>query len=218
MLETVTDLYKAFLDGIKKESTSIVIPSKFNRIINEAQLIWLRDNVKTVELNQKQIDDLRVLRVVPEGISPTATGSNIFPLPDKYYRLLNVQFAFDVGDEAGSELAYKTSHVMRSDQRTSNKESVYREPTSKRLYHDLIGDNIYFYGGDGVIALSAKPEYLRKAIDIEYIPGKEGTNCELPEAQRQEVVDIAVRIHLERIKNPRYKSFTQEEAIKSQSK
>ena len=51
-----------------------------------------------------------------------------------------------------------------------------------------------------------------------YTAGSGCVNCELSEQQRQEIVDIAVREYLERIKDPRYKSFLQEEAIKSQSK
>lgn len=215
MLGTVDDLYKAFLDGIKMESTSVVTPSKFNRIANEAQLIWKRDNVKTVELSQKQIDDLRVLRMPPEVLSPTGIGSNIFGLPEEYFRLLNVEFSIDIGDIARSVMSeYKKANIKRSDQKTANKDNVYRKPSEDRLYYDLIQNNIYFDGGEE-IALKAKIEYLRKPVDIDY---DGGINCELPEEQRQEVVDIAIRIHLERIKSQRYQSFINEEAIKSQTK
>ena len=68
MLLTTEDNYKYFQDGIKKEQTSTVKPFLFNRIANDAQDIWLSEKVTEIEINQKRIDDLEVLRLVTDGI------------------------------------------------------------------------------------------------------------------------------------------------------
>lgn len=92
MIITVIDMYKSFLAGIKKEHTSIVPPSQFNLLINEEQNNWFKEKVMALEVNQKRIDDLRILRTSTDGVyeynamvlNPIGLSSNSkynFPLP-----------------------------------------------------------------------------------------------------------------------------------------
>lgn len=91
MILTVTDMYKAFLAGIKKEQTSIVPPSTFNLLINEEQDKWFKEKAVSIEIDQKRIDDLQVLRTVTDGvykytdvlypIRPDTLGGKVFTLP-----------------------------------------------------------------------------------------------------------------------------------------
>ncbi len=84
MILTVTDMYKAFLAGIKKEQTTIAPPSTFNQLINEEQDKWFKEKVYAVELDQKRIDDLQVLRVVTDGVYEYS-GIVLNPIgPDTY--------------------------------------------------------------------------------------------------------------------------------------
>ena len=88
MLLTTEDNYKYFLDGIKKEQTSTVKPFLFNRIANDAQDLWLSEKVTEIEINQKRIDDLEVLRVVTDGVfiyrdtnANPVTETVLYPIP-----------------------------------------------------------------------------------------------------------------------------------------
>jgi len=72
MLDTPKEMYMSFLDGIRKSSTGTVIPSVWNRIVNEwAQNEWLKDNISRKEgseKTEKQQEDLHMLRVITNGI------------------------------------------------------------------------------------------------------------------------------------------------------
>ena len=91
MILSVTDMYKAFLAGIKKEQSSIVPPSTFNLLINEEQDKWLKEKFASIEIDQKRIDDLQILRTATDGeyvlvqvlqpIRPDTTGGKVFTLP-----------------------------------------------------------------------------------------------------------------------------------------
>jgi hypothetical protein len=98
MILTVTEMYKAFLSGIKKEQTTIVPPSTFNLLINEEQDKWFKEKAIAIEIDQKRIDDLQVLRTVTDGvyeylwygeldptvlnpIAPDTSNGKVFTLP-----------------------------------------------------------------------------------------------------------------------------------------
>jgi len=92
MILTAVDMYRAFLDGIKKEQSTIVPPSTFNRLINEEQDKWFKEKAPATELDQKRIDDLQILRTDTDGvyeyggtvlnpIGTDALSSNVFSLP-----------------------------------------------------------------------------------------------------------------------------------------
>lgn len=252
MIETAEDIYRAFLDGIKKNSTSIVTPNQFNRIINDwGQDEWLKQNCLTIEFNQKQIEDLERIRVVTDGeftlngnvIYPIAsTSTNLFTIPKyefiianrltnddistqtypPYYRLLNVAFKLEYGSENECGLTgiseWLDAKIMRSDLRNVIIDNPFRKPTDARLYYEIINGQIRLITGTNSVGHSMRIEYLRRPNDIMFIPGSNGTNCEFNHEVQKEIVDIAVRIYLERVKDPRWQSFMQEEIIRKQIK
>jgi len=252
MLETAEDIYRAFLDGIKKNSTSIVTPNQFNRIINDwGQDEWLKQNCLTIEFNQKQIEDLERIRVVTDGeftlngnvIYPIApTTSNLFIIPKytydivnrqpdgteglqtypPYYRLLNVSFKLEYGSENECGLTgisdWLDAKIMRSDLRNVIMDNPFRKPTDARLYYEILNGQIRLITGTNSIGYSMRIEYLRRPNDIVFVPGEEGTPCEFNHEIQKEIIDIAVRVYLERVKDPRWQSFIQEELIRKQIK
>jgi len=260
MLETTLDIYNSFLSAIKKESTSIVVPSAFNIIINEAYENWLRVKLKTPELVQKRIDDLSALRVVTDGqmpfndpnsasgpvvLSPIGSSNGVFSYPLRernisgekyplYFHLLNVMFKIQYIDNKCGNVGVSDfigSKIMRSDQRVFIRGNKYRRPSDDRLYYEIIGDNIRCITDTGSYGVSMRLEYVKKpnkiffdqqhqadAVNPNYVAGTGSVPPEVLDPQRQEIVDEAARIHLERVKDERYKSFLQEEMIKAQSK
>jgi hypothetical protein len=88
------------LAGIKKEQTTIAPPSTFNLLINEEQDKWFKEKAYSVELDQKKIDDLQVVRVTTDGvyeysgialnpIGPDAYNGMVFTLPVNPSQLVN---------------------------------------------------------------------------------------------------------------------------------
>lgn len=263
MLSTTVDMYKAFLDGIKKSEAATVIPSVFNRIINDwGQDEWISKNAMVPELNQKQIDDLSQIRVVTDDEfivsgtlmrpigpdtgkdyqftipkDPTAninyqqldgnTGTQNYP---RYLRLLNVMFKLSyVDNECDLEGVsdWIGAEIMRSDQRIVILDNPLRRPKDNRLYYEMLEDKIRLITGTSSTGYAMRLEYFRYPVEI-FInesnlsdtgnPATGSVNCEFQSQQRKEIVDIAVRTYLERVKDPRYQSFLNEELIKSQNK
>lgn len=84
--------YKLFLDGIKKEGISTVLPEKFNRLYNDTRLNVILGKLKGVETVSKRTEDLTQLLITTNGsdmltgesyppISTSEPGSNRFVFP-----------------------------------------------------------------------------------------------------------------------------------------
>ena len=273
ILETTRDLYFAFLDGIKKEYTGIVIPAVFNRIINDwAQVEWMRQNVshvEGVEITQKQIDDLQVLMVVCDGNIPILTSplnpiapiaTNVFPVPDlpsgptatpvgytiglqsypagvmqypRMFRFLSVLFKINyVNNECNltGVSDWLEANIMRSDRESVIMNSVYRKPKDSRLYYRQVNRQVQLITGTQSYGVAMNLKYIRWPRNIffdeqnqddvataDYTPGNGSINCELPSEIRKEIVDIAVRTYLERVRDPRYQSYLNDVMIRSQA-
>lgn len=262
MLQTTQDMYYAFLDGIKKNSTAIVTPAQFNRIINNwGQDEYLIENFYESEKDAVEIDDLENLRVATDGlqtiggillypIAPDAGSTNVFTIPKKiatgirrkvsdtttdtatyplYARGLNVMFKIKYGASspcktAGTISDYVLAYIMRSDQRAVIMDSPRRKPSDTFLYYELIDSKIRLIAGNGAEGYSLRLEYFRYPVAIFYNvtnptdtgdPATGSVNCEFSSHQRKDIVDIAVRIYLERVSDPRYKTFLNEENIRA---
>lgn len=274
MLETTQDIFKAVLDGVKKESIGTIQPAYFNRLINESQDIWRKRKAQEIEADQKRIDDLQYLRAVTDGvyewkgtvvpvITYSGTNTKLFRLPvtediangitingnvyPAYWRLLATAFKIMYsGNDCYADNGvsdWLDARIMRSDQRNRIMRNPWRRPTDERLYYEIIQNQVQLINTTTVSSfpntsstgVSMKLEYLRMPFKIffdetnttdqtvgtatypSYTPGDGCVNCELIGDHRQEIVDIAIEQYLERVKNPRYQSFMQEQMIKNQS-
>ena len=261
MLQTTLDMYKAFLDGIKKNSTAIVTPDQFNRIINHwGQDEYILDMFPEGEEDQVGLDDMEMLRVVTDGIqvvdgvtlypvAPDASSNNVFTIPKhvttvrrrldngtidtntypKYARGLNVMFKIKYSASSTCNTPngisdFIRAYIMRTDQRSVIMTSCYRKPSESLLYYEVIDGKVRLIAGNGAEGYSLRMEYYRYPVEIYFNStnqadtGNKATgsvNCEFAPHQRKEIVDIAVRIYLERVADPRYKSFLNEENIRA---
>jgi hypothetical protein len=73
-------------------------------------------------------------------------------------------------------------------------------------------------------AYALRLEYLRYPIEIFYdennpqdYPLGGSINCEFGSQQKKEIIEVAVRTYLERVKDPRWQSFLQEEMLRKAS-
>ena len=274
-MNTTYDLYRAFLDGIRKGGTFSIDVNMFNRLINEwGQDEWIKQKVIYSEIDQNLMDKLNPLKVITDGvfeyseridksgpyklkviknnpsISPVGMPNevNYFTYPAMntnsgnvtingvkypvYMRLLNIEFKIKY---LPGNLCKKTgisewldAEVLRSDTETSNKKNPYRKPNSKRLYYELFSDSVKLTAGEFAEGYEMKIKYYKYPRRIflnklstnstdeqlgipDYTGATNGSiNCELHYPQRKEIVDLAVRIFLERVKDQRYQSFLNE--------
>lgn len=256
MITTPEDMFKVFLDGIKKERISTVEPDYFVRLINtEALPLFYRQKSVAIEYDQKKMDDLQILRVVTDGVyeysgsvlSPisaleTNIGGNVllhnlFPLPigdsngsdvviggityPEYMRLLNVSFKLryygDPCETDGTLSGWKKAKFMRSNERSVIMRNPHRRPNGKsRLYYEIIGNKLRLETGDetDTIGVSMRVEYLKYPRLMVYNPldpSVADVMLEFQSNQCLEIIEIATRIYIERVSDPRYQTKLYEE-------
>lgn len=234
MLLTYRDLFTYFLDGIKKTYTGTVHPNVFARIFNEwGMLQWTAENVSMkegVELTQKQIDDLQSLLVIEEVNRITNNTITISSLSKKYRRMGNMMVKVDY-DSMTCDTCKREGlsdwlpvKVMRIDQETYIKKSVFRRPSESKVYYKHIGDALIFDTGEKVNVVKAKIEYFRYPSEMapmvmtDIATWNTTQYTDIDTEQKKEVLDMCVKIYLERVKDERYKSFLNEQFINQVNK
>ena len=220
MLDSIEDMYRALLDGVKKESTTTINPARFNRLINTSQLMWTMVNIKDVEIEQLDIDRFRNL-LTNDDLLPS-TNPLLFELDDTYLRMLSTSFkvrwksgACETGDSD-----FMPGHYLKTNNVSVSKVNPYRKTSQYRLHYRLIDNTVDFFENPHCTPLKCRVSYIRYPIDMFYdgVGSSNNVDCELPIHVRQEIVDIGVRIHLERVVDPRYKSYLNEFIINSKIK
>lgn len=214
-LATAGDIYRAVLDGIKKESTAILTPAVFNRLINDSALIlWLREKAGANDRDQPIVDALRNLYRVIE-LDPS-TNAEYFELPLGYYRLQSVSFKLNLGTEQESNITnWRPTRRLRLDNVGMTMVNPFRMPTNNRLYYYQEENRIMNYPENKNV-VKARVFYLSYPDPIIFDPNGISSNGNLTREQNKEVVDTAVRVHLERVKEERYQTVIMEESLKFQ--
>ena len=212
-LTTAENIYKAVLDGIKKESTAVLTPTQFNRLMNtEALIEWMKDKAGSADYDQHFVDALRNLYKYSPEIDITQEG---FPLPNNYYRLENVSFKLWKNDDKTELSDWLPVKRMKADSLSVMKVNPFRTPSDTRLYYYQQGNFVINYPSNEKVA-KARMFYLSMPEPITYEPGGTSQNGNLLPEQNKEVIDIAVRIIVERVKEERYQTVLIEENLKSQ--
>lgn len=240
MWTTGNDIYVSFTDGIRRTSQSVVPKSKFVRLWNEWALPeWMKINTSIregVELTQKQIEDLQSLIVKTDGVDYNpiyTTGTNIFPLPIEHTSTISINTidptTFVVAAEslpictrvlrvwfklspAGSWIK---SYPLRTIDESFVLNSKYSAPSSTLLYHRTYNNKIEAVTPIGYTATMMELMYIRYPNQMEWNDPTIDYTLDLHQEQLEEVRDIAVRLYLERVKDPRWQSFLQEEMLKN---
>lgn len=169
--------------------------------------------------------------LVPEKVQDITNINGVVQTYPKYLRTLNTMFRIVyVDNECDLEgiSDWLEAHIMRSDQRVKFLKSPYRKPKDSRLYYEKIQDRLRLITGTQSYGHSLRIEYLRyprriffdvdhpeDAPNPNYTPGVGSVNCELQPHLRKEIIDVAVRIYLERVKDERYRTFLNEEGLRS---
>jgi hypothetical protein len=165
MLDTATQVYYAFLDGIKKTYTSTVEPYAFNRIMNEWGVDeWLKSKVSDddgVEISQKIIDDLQKLIVVTDGqmiyngdvmypIAPDVANGYTFSKPAELTLINNNQSLTQIYPAYLRRLsiAFKLNYVDNICGLTGVSDKFLKAQFMRSFERNIIEDNHYRYPKD----------------------------------------------------------------------
>jgi len=245
------DMFKAFLDGVRKTSTTVIKPAYFNRIINDACIDMVKSKLPTKEFNQKRIDDLEKLVVTTDGVllhMIRISTDGMFIVPSLYSITGNDSILYassipncneseetDSGSTTGiiSASNYPLymhglnagfivdnvvtwARIWRTDRKLMLSGNPFRKPSSAKLYFEYLQDKIKLNSEADVTCMVL--EYIRypKLITFSETTA-ECVDSEFNPIINKEIVENAVRIYLERVLNPRYKSYLQEVMIRSQN-
>ena len=213
MLTTAADIYKAVLAGIKKESTAVLTPTNFLLLINECYLNWVREKADIPEFNQKIMEDLQPLHVIA---TPAPSSGNLFTYPAAVLKTLGIQFKINyVDNECGltGVSEWLKAKPMRAD--AKGEVGHYSKPKDSRLYYQIYGNTVELITGTSSTANRMRIEYIKYPTAITLTPDYPG---EVRALQRQEIVDLAVRTYLERVKEERYQSNLNEDMLRQGKK
>jgi len=226
MLRVITDDVFAFTEHINFSNKYVLnaIPAN-NRVVGYTN-IGGSSGVKPLPDNSKYF-------MIPIG-SPITVNKVKYP---DMIRLLGIAFKLKYKnnecypDDSISD--WLNAHVLYSDQKSILRKNPWRKPTDERLYYELMSDNIILTNDTDSEGYSMRLDYIRSPRKIFFnvnnngnpkleqtdIPDYTGVtvgsiNCELPQDIRMEIVNIAIRTFVERIKDPRYQSYINELNIK----
>lgn len=229
VLRVVTDGEYMFSRNIDLDSKYVLHP-----IVPNSEVIWFQYLTKNGLTNALPNSDKYFKYPLSHSLELTG-GTKVWYPP--YLRLLNVSFKIEYIENECKKTGvseWLDAKIMRSDNKTVIWKNVFRKPNDSRLYYEIINEHIVLSTGTKSKGHSMKLEYLRYPNNIYFntnnggnleleqtgIPDYTGTtqgsvNCELPNYLRQEVVDMAVRTFVERVKDPRYQSYINELNIKN---
>ena len=235
MIDNIEKAYLAFLDGVKKEYAGEYPPAHFNRLFNEAMMLWYDRKAPLDDFTQDIIEDIQVMIIHTDGIfdydgyimhplSPVGGtyGYNKFLLPDgtgiypKYFRLRNVMFKLHIGNNHSIISDWIEAKAIKGNQADNIKNNPYRKADD---------DNLYFkYGNNQLILVTETAstahymylEYLRYPREVVYDEGGSHIECEFGPMQVQEIVNDMIRMELDRIKDERYQTFNNEQLINNE--
>jgi len=238
-LATTKQMYESFLRMIKKENTSEVSPSAWNKLINESMIIWMKSKLPSLEFTQVQIDDLLPVKVVTDGvIQPVllSQGDNLFNLstssgigstyylPNYYFHGLRVM-ARTAQESLGSQ-TWTPAYLLRSDKRHIIEDNPYRKSTSDNLMFEYIDGKIRIISDDTYNEMCL--EYLRYPREVFFdevaptvidntndlhAPGKGCVECEFGFYQRYDIVSLSARKYLGKEGDEKYDIRIKEQVI-----
>jgi|GEM_PF-4020996 len=231
-MDTAKKLFEYFLYSVRKERTAVISPEAWTSFMSGIILDWVKLRLPETEYIQKRIDDLEAIHVITDGILHDmieADENDLYPVPidPQYLHGLSATFAYyynPVGDDAlsGGDLRnpvvgsnagilYRTvGRILRADNRGMIERNPYRKTKSSRVYFDLREGFIYLSSGETPFNRLIL-EYYKYPEKIIFTSSGEDSTGSFNESQNKEIVDLAIRKYLERVKDPRHKSFGAEQ-------
>lgn len=217
---TATEFYNKILEELRSHHTTTLTPLEFNELVDTMLYQWVQTRFYAFEQYQKSIDDLEKIVVVTNGeggmpnplpnLGKAIPGKEFFVLDDKVF-LVNVRFFMSAGSKCKRQ---EESAQLKKTDFVSNKNS-YDKPSNTNIFYQQYDGRIWRYdtGKSDRIAEKAIVTYLRKPV----IPrldenGNSLIDPEFDDRICNEQIKFIVQTYLERIKEPRQRSFQADNA------
>ena len=229
---TTQETYRLFLESIRKGRTRSFPPDLFNPFINKVAREWLKGKVNEFQQNGKRIDDIDLLYVKTDGvdgypaieITSYINNVSVFDFPGIQSQLINKIPHAEIGGSL-YPLSFRLIKVIANlngkpvecQYLDSHKtlENKYQKLSENIVYYELSKKKIRIYATDRVPSIVLN--YVRQPrpyfFDISTV--NDHIAFEYGDEQVDEIIDNAVRVFLERNTDQRYKTFLNEEKIKS---
>lgn len=194
-----------------------MLPEQIDYWLNKAQDRFVKSRMfgnnlfKTgFEQSEKRMDDLRLILVKSNSITPSTSGSvYVSTLPDDYMYLVRHQCHTTCP-------TCTTSMLVPGIQTTQDEMNVLlRDPFWSPIGYDplyyLIGNSIvYETDSNNFVVVDTLIHYIRKydkiQLGTQYVGVTTDIECELAEHTHQEILDIAIEMVLENIESQRYQA------------
>ena len=230
MLTTVAQMFTYALEMINKENTGTITPTEFNVLINAAQVDYVLQKARGVDVNQRAMDSLRVLIPLPLVINNTGAQVNeqeVFPLPyvanppagvsHGYLHMLNCAVKLQRGNPPAPVACqapdgWASCRPLPRDSRHDIKENPYWRPSDEAPYYYTTGNEVRVWTNSDAFADQMRIEYLRYPVRIDVIGP---VQPELPAHVNQEITDLMVRGYLEVTENPRFRTHVANTQLKA---
>lgn len=140
----------------------------------------------------------------------------------KYKRFISVSFKVKYlsGNSCGltGVSDWIIAHPKKSHLDKFTSKSSFLKPSAKLFYYKLANNNIYVYLADEVEVLGMRLEYLRYPNLMSVENNVFTYTKDLGQDQLESIRDEAVRLYLESVTDPRWQTFSQENAKESQNR
>lgn len=185
--------FQLFLQGIRREKTSVVEPATWNLLFNNVIIKWINFKQDMVERNQTFDDDLSLVTITTDSLPfpplpflAETSSIRVFPVPEitysnkknthnvgddvnmsypNYLRLLNIKGITSDGDE----IKLTSLKTNEEDEILTNK---FTKPSVDECYYRVEDGSVYYPGGrvykvyfGDVDIVKVKLSYLRTPIE-----------------------------------------------------
>ena len=200
MLVTAEDMYRYFLQRVRKERTVVITPVQWNEFINPIFLDWVKTKLPDREFTQKRIDDLQTI-LIRKRIDSTAVGE--WDNPEDYMFGMYAEFQKKRVTQGEDPVPGK---ILRADQRVVFRRNPYRQPKKNEYMYFETRENKLFavdlLSNDFEVLYLGYYKYPEQVIYSE----TNSSNGSFGPQQNKEVMDLAVTNYLEVISDQRIQS------------
>jgi len=233
---TRNEMHTAFKVELDK-TESLELPAfeaeEIDYWLNQATLDFVKQHYRRFEQNREISEALRVLVVeltlnttigipgvnkpnsyIADLDDPDADGSNADSIVDQYMYALNEQSAISFTDDDGSSVSEKRQGVTPC--ALNEYDYKVNDPHSPHVLHYGGAKPLRLYYGT-TVELISDGNYTVDKYYLRYLrfPATIGASvdCDLPVANHDEIVRLAVRKALENIEQPRFRTYVDEQRL-----
>lgn len=210
------DMYKDFLSLVRKARVGTVSPEEFTRTLNLAIEEAVNNKLSAMEVNKKVYDELSPLKDSIESAgSLRLIGNKDFKYilhSFDYRRIVAVRI------DLSSTIRNVKCHILPSIEKSEVLSGYYSKPSNKKCYYEPVTlggmQSIKIYVPQSVENVNNMTVYVELYEEPDEVPIADVTNntkySQFNKEMSSYIVNIAARMYIESVADPRYQSFLNE--------